>query len=324
MDNSTPTNPITPPPAQTPIGSEQTAIESEPSYEKPAEAGFPQPPAAPTPPLPPVVNQPVQQPIEKPKSKNNLLMVVAIILLIMAVGAVGYFVYENLIAKPPVIASYDDCTKAKGSVIQESFPPVCVTKGGQQFTQEVSPIPTPDVTAGWKTYINQKFGFSIKYPTDYSLHDDGPNYVEQQIEKGQQVSGTQPAILDTITFSNLAKNQFSINIFPKTPDADINDVYEFSGICGTQFADKTISNQISQFGNIQYKRVQQNSPDEKIMTDICLYNSNGNLITLRSPESSTSNLLDQILSTFSFINPSPTATVTIPTSSPSATPTTGY
>jgi len=161
MDNPTPTNPTPPPPAPTPI-------ESGPSYEKPAEAGFPQPPAAPTPPMPPVVSQPVQQPIEKPKSKNNFLMVVATILLIMAVGAIGYFVYKNLIAKSPAIASYEDCTKAKGSVIQESFPPVCVTKNGQRFVQEVSPTPTPtpDITANWKVFTASSF--SIKYPSDWA------------------------------------------------------------------------------------------------------------------------------------------------------------
>jgi len=197
-----------------------------------------------------------------------------IILVLITLAVTGYFGYKNYWPKPQTLTT---------------------------------PTPIADQApngnlANWKTYTNQEFGFSIKYPSDYSLHDDGPNEVEQQKEKGQQISGTQPAILDTITFSNLAKNQFSISIFPKTPNADINNVYEFSGICGTQFADKTISNQISQLGNIQYKRVQQSLPDKKVMTDICLYNFNGNLITLRSSDSSTSNLLDQILSTFKFLN----------------------
>lgn len=37
-----------------------------------------------------------------------------------------------------VAASFEDCKKLKGSVIQESFPEVCVTKSGQRFIQEIS------------------------------------------------------------------------------------------------------------------------------------------------------------------------------------------
>ena len=37
-----------------------------------------------------------------------------------------------------VAASFEDCLKSKGSVIQESYPEVCVTKSGQRFIQEIS------------------------------------------------------------------------------------------------------------------------------------------------------------------------------------------
>lgn len=37
--------------------------------------------------------------------------------------------------------------------------------------QVVEPSPTPDPTANWKTYRNDKYGFEFKYPEDYSLAD---------------------------------------------------------------------------------------------------------------------------------------------------------
>ena len=36
-------------------------------------------------------------------------------------------------------------------------------------SQEVSPTPTPDPTTDWKTYKNAKYGYTIKYPPDYRI-----------------------------------------------------------------------------------------------------------------------------------------------------------
>ena len=33
----------------------------------------------------------------------------------------------------------------------------------------ITPSPTPDPYAGWKTYTNEEYGFSIKYPSEVKL-----------------------------------------------------------------------------------------------------------------------------------------------------------
>lgn len=51
-------------------------------------------------------------------------------------GAGGLFAYQEYITAPPV-TTYDGCTKATGSLIQESYPATCVTRDGKRFTQPI-------------------------------------------------------------------------------------------------------------------------------------------------------------------------------------------
>jgi len=99
-----------------------------------------EPQVTPVPQAPP----PIPEAPQNPKSNVNLLAVVTLVLLILVI-VIGYFIYKNYFAKTQSIFSYKDCVNAKGSFIQESFPPVCVTKSGQRFVQQTvsSPTPTP-------------------------------------------------------------------------------------------------------------------------------------------------------------------------------------
>lgn len=337
MDNPTPTNPIAPAPAPAPI-------ESGPTFEKPIDLipkeeprpGFPQPPVTPVPPTPQVVNQPVQPPVEESKPKNNLLIIVAIILLVMAVGAVGYFVYKNVLVKTQPITSYDECAKAKGSIIQETFPPVCVTKDGQRFVQEVLPTPTPDVTASWKTFTGKVFEY--KYPDNLYLVDlnnnDSVNLFADKESADASASCTEnkqgavqnpcPAPLIQIvitsakaeatpqTASSSGTIKFSLSTNPQGIQMLKNDEV-ISGlgnsIVFTAYVVKsstvyTITIQTTPLGYWKTLYPNDTKTDSEILN-------------------SESTLINQILSTFAFVGQiSPTATPTIsPTSSPSATPT---
>ncbi len=62
---------------------------------------------------------------------------------------------------------------------------------------ELIPSPTPDSTAGWKTYINTRFNFSFKYPSDLTyIYDQSDQYVENGISNAmiliQNFDGSQP------------------------------------------------------------------------------------------------------------------------------------
>jgi hypothetical protein len=252
-----------------------------------------QPPLSPTPSQPPATQPITPTPV---KSKSPLLMIFIVIILLLALGAAGFFAYQNWQLKQQVSQALPTPT----SFISPA--PVITT------------ITTPDPTANWKIYSDSKYGYSFKYPSDYLYKDNGPNNVQLSLENNPKAltSGTQPAILDTITFSNSANNSFSINIYPKSSspqfNTNVNNFYEFSGVCGTQFADKTVLNKISNLNGMDYKEIQQNSADGKVLTDICLLNATNNPIILRSLDNSTSSLITKILSTFTFTSNSVTST----------------
>ncbi|MBU0534593.1 MAG: hypothetical protein ABIJ82_02735 [Patescibacteria group bacterium] len=58
---------------------------------------------------------------------------------VIVVLAYGYLAYKTFFVKP-VIKSYEECIKTKGSLIKESYPQVCVTKSGLIFTNEIVPV----------------------------------------------------------------------------------------------------------------------------------------------------------------------------------------
>ncbi|HVW23379.1 MAG TPA: hypothetical protein VHB51_02775 [Candidatus Saccharimonadales bacterium] len=108
------------------------------------------------------------------------LLIAVIVLLI---GLIGYYVWHaNQTASETLtdssksttpkfglssIKSFEDCKKAAGSKLLETFPEQCVTKSGKKFvdTQTSS-------TASQKTYTNKEYGFSFKYPTTWKLVTD--------------------------------------------------------------------------------------------------------------------------------------------------------
>lgn len=58
--------------------------------------------------------------------------------LMLATVSVTYlFIMSPILNKPVAISNYDECVKLSDSVIQEKYPPVCVTGDGQQFTQPI-------------------------------------------------------------------------------------------------------------------------------------------------------------------------------------------
>lgn len=59
-----------------------------------------------------------------------------------------------------LIQNYDECTTAKDSKMQETYPEVCVTSSGKKFTN-------PDqkaIPADWTWYANSELGIKMAYP----------------------------------------------------------------------------------------------------------------------------------------------------------------
>lgn len=99
------------------------------------------------------------------------------LLTLLVLWATGYFFTNGGILKrteKPI--SWEECLKAKGSIIQESYPRVCVTKDGQKFVEPVTTeaptlTPFPSPTANWTLYTSEDFGFELKHPKDWETID---------------------------------------------------------------------------------------------------------------------------------------------------------
>ncbi len=72
------------------------------------------------------------------------------VIVVMLVGVVGYFAFVK-----------------KSTPIAQQTP----TPTPTQTQKPVSPMPTPDKTANWKTYTNAQYGFEFKYPTGWVANE---------------------------------------------------------------------------------------------------------------------------------------------------------
>ncbi len=117
----------------------------------------------------------------KPPKKKLLKWIIAAVIIILLGVAIFYF-QQSLAIKQ--ISGYEDCIQAKGSLIQESYPAVCVTKDGRRFTQNLIP-PTPSPAAenevlGFQTTAccscPTKVSASIIGTNGWVIYEKGKNY----------------------------------------------------------------------------------------------------------------------------------------------------
>lgn len=106
-------------------------------------------PAMPDNPAPKQVNKQT-----KPAKNNSFLVTLLSILLLLAVGAAGFFAWQtqNLVKQMQELK------------IANAQP--TVTPSPQPTTN-----PTIDPTSNWETYKNSSYSFEIKYPSNYKLEE---------------------------------------------------------------------------------------------------------------------------------------------------------
>ena len=81
--------------------------------------------------------------------KSNFLVILLSILLFLSVSIAGFFAYQT----------------------QKLVKELNNLKSDEKIVSEVTPEPTADPTANWKTYTNTQYNFLFKYPT--YLEDKG-------------------------------------------------------------------------------------------------------------------------------------------------------
>jgi len=178
-------------------------------------------------------------------------------------------------------------------------------KQGQEVTAPIIKSPEKvsepdkmleDETANWQAYRNEEFGFEVKYPESLLASATGPNYVQQQLQKGEVISGTVQPSYDTIMFKAKAfqaepRPQFEISIFYETEEPISVEGYDSSlylrGPCDLRWLEtrpETVRN--ITIGNVGFLEVkvtgQAYATTESPSYFSCYYfkNYNNNLIVL--------------------------------------------
>ena len=111
--------------------------------------------------------------------------------LIIAVGSTAYL----FLAPSGIFAPKDKVAVDQNAAIEAMYGPantptpsptsgVILVDGPTPTTAVIgSPTPTPDVTVGWLTYKNYAYGYTFKYPPDWTVTDTGnlepkvPSYI---------------------------------------------------------------------------------------------------------------------------------------------------
>lgn len=91
--------------------------------------------------------------------KNNLVIIVLSILLFISVAIAGFFAFQTqkLAYELKIIRITPTTIPTIIPIVESSSEPVATTKA------------TPDPTANWKTYKNDQYGMSFKYPSYLKL-----------------------------------------------------------------------------------------------------------------------------------------------------------
>lgn len=82
-------------------------------------------------------------------------------------GAIEISTIASMAIIATVVAAVSVVATMKYYEAQNAVPPAATAT--PILTANTTPEPTPDETANWETYTNNKYGFEIKYPSDWNV-----------------------------------------------------------------------------------------------------------------------------------------------------------
>jgi hypothetical protein len=196
-----------------------------------------------------------------------------------------------------VIFSYDNGSQRNGNLTKELFYLI------------LSTFKFLDPTANWKTYISNKYGYSIKYPQSWILKENGEGEVVTiESLKGISISQTANPAEDEKT-----NGFFNIIVRENSNNLSLKNWFDENETCGsTQFGCAPDSPKFSHSSIINGKETliaDQNLPGplgEAIKVYYFAHDKNVYEFLFFFPEEETSrqlfeNIYNQILSTFKFL-----------------------
>jgi hypothetical protein len=104
------------------------------------------------------------------RQSGSAHVIIIIVLAVALLAAVGVLFWQNIINKPTAqesnITTYAGCVTSEGSLKQETYPEVCVTKSGQHFT---NPDQKSVASVATKSYCAPLEKICFDYPSNWSV-----------------------------------------------------------------------------------------------------------------------------------------------------------
>ena len=211
------------------------------------------------------IQSPPQTPPEVsiPQPKPNYLKTIILsVLIITTLGLIAYLFFQN--------------QKLQKQVLNPQVSPTIQIPSPTSKPSSSISI-SPDETAGWKTYINNKLGIEFMYPVEWSE----PKESLQSINFNEKLVIVKSPFYDQILQRDLNFNEYSVRSYgDETPRHDFN----IDGLIGKRGLEKSVSN----YSDIII--LAKNNKSTEIISITYIYN----------PKKEDGKLFNQILSTFKF------------------------
>lgn len=217
-------------------------------------------------PIPPIATYPMTQ--SAPAIKTPWILISLIPILI---GIASYFGYQNYQLKQRL------------TVQQSTSSPALIANSPMP---SVSTVATTDPTANWKTYQDDIYKFSFKYPSDWKLNCTNTNLPDGWLDRNICDLRSPKVLLDHGQVSN--GSYFVVGVSKPNPNyANFPEYLAYSSKqYGYTFTDKIINNINGKIGLTNKKETNY------------LFERNGHFINANWIYSETPEDINQILSTF--------------------------
>jgi hypothetical protein len=141
-----------------------------------------------------------------PQKSGNFLTTLLSLLLLLAVGAAGFFAWQT-----------QNLAKQLQTIVNNPEPTMLAV---------AEPTSTPDPTANWKTYSNDQSGFSFMFPEDYEVLEDSEtiitlSYKSQLFDNPNHYLKIFPQ--HTVNYSSLKQCGSENTAFPCIPNGKVSD-----------------------------------------------------------------------------------------------------